>query len=97
VPILKQKSYLPVVVDPSHGTGIRNIVEPMALAAAMSGADGVIMEIHEEPEKAFPTDSKRSRLARRKGYSTDYGKPCSCGSRWECKIVTSDGRVNSDG
>jgi phospho-2-dehydro-3-deoxyheptonate aldolase len=53
VPILKQKSYLPVVVDPSHGTGIRNIVEPMALAAAMSGADGVIMEIHEEPEKAF--------------------------------------------
>ncbi|SDC44847.1 3-deoxy-7-phosphoheptulonate synthase [Williamwhitmania taraxaci] len=53
VPILKQKSHLPVVVDPSHGTGIRNLVEPMSLAAVMAGADGVIVEIHREPEKAY--------------------------------------------
>lgn len=52
VPILKQKSHLPVVVDPSHGIGIREFVEPMALAAVMAGADGVIYEAHHTPEKA---------------------------------------------
>jgi len=52
VPILKQKSHLPVIVDPSHGIGIREFVEPMALAAVMSGADGVIYETHKVPEKA---------------------------------------------
>lgn len=52
VPILKEKTHLPVVVDPSHGIGIRHHVEPMALAAVMSGADGVIVEVHERPEKA---------------------------------------------
>jgi 3-deoxy-7-phosphoheptulonate synthase len=52
VPILKEKSHLPVVVDPSHGIGIRDFVEPMALAAVAAGADGILMEIHHEPEKA---------------------------------------------
>ncbi|MBN2615653.1 MAG: 3-deoxy-7-phosphoheptulonate synthase [Bacteroidales bacterium] len=53
VPLLKEKSHLPVIVDPSHGVGIRKHVPPMALAGVMSGADGVIMEVHETPEKAF--------------------------------------------
>lgn len=53
VPLLKQKTHLPVVVDPSHGTGIRKLVEPMSLAAVMAGADGVIVEIHREPERAY--------------------------------------------
>jgi 3-deoxy-7-phosphoheptulonate synthase len=53
VPILKDKTHLPVIVDPSHGVGIRKYVPTMALAGIMSGADGVIMEIHETPEKAF--------------------------------------------
>ncbi|WP_226390240.1 3-deoxy-7-phosphoheptulonate synthase [Penaeicola halotolerans] len=53
VPILKAKSHLPVVVDPSHGIGIRQYVPAMALAAVMSGADGIIFETHEIPEKAF--------------------------------------------
>lgn len=53
VPVLKEKSHLPVIVDPSHGVGIRKHVPPLALAGVMSGADGVIMEIHETPEKAF--------------------------------------------
>ncbi|TND09156.1 MAG: 3-deoxy-7-phosphoheptulonate synthase [Bacteroidetes bacterium] len=53
VPILREKSHLPVIVDPSHGIGLREHVEPMALAAVMSGADGVIMEVHQFPEKAF--------------------------------------------
>jgi 3-deoxy-7-phosphoheptulonate synthase len=53
VPVLKEKSHLPVVVDPSHGIGIRDFVEPMALASVMAGADGVLLEIHEKPEEAF--------------------------------------------
>jgi len=52
VPLLKEKSHLPVVVDPSHGIGVRRFVEPMALAAVMAGADGLLIEIHECPEEA---------------------------------------------
>lgn len=53
IPILKEKSHLPVVADPSHGIGIRRHVEKMALASIMAGADGVIYETHATPEKAF--------------------------------------------
>jgi 3-deoxy-7-phosphoheptulonate synthase len=53
VPILKAKSHLPVVVDPSHGIGIREYVPQMALAGVMAGADGIIYETHEVPEKAY--------------------------------------------
>jgi len=53
VPLLKEKSHLPVIVDPSHGIGIRKFVEAMALAGVMSGADGIIVEVHETPEKAI--------------------------------------------
>ncbi len=53
IPILKEKSHLPVIADPSHGIGIRQFVEPVALACIMAGADGVIYETHTIPEKAF--------------------------------------------
>lgn len=53
IPVLKDKTHLPVIVDPSHGIGIRRYVEPMALAAVMAGADGIIIEIHHQPEMAF--------------------------------------------
>ena len=53
IPILKEKTHLPVIADPSHGVGIREYVEPIALAAAMAGADGVIYETHQKPEEAF--------------------------------------------
>ena len=53
VPVLKEKSHLPVIVDPSHGIGIRRFVEPMTLAAKAVGADGVILEVHECPEEAL--------------------------------------------
>ncbi|BDS14491.1 3-deoxy-7-phosphoheptulonate synthase [Aureispira anguillae] len=53
VPILKDKSHLPVIVDPSHGIGVRKHVEQMALAGIMAGADGLIVEVHRQPEKAF--------------------------------------------
>lgn len=52
IPILKEKSHLPVVADPSHGIGIREFVEPVALATLMAGADGIIYETHQQPEKA---------------------------------------------
>lgn len=53
IPILKEKTHLPIIADPSHGVGIRDYVEPVALAATIAGADGVIFEIHDKPEKAF--------------------------------------------
>ncbi|UII30333.1 bifunctional 3-deoxy-7-phosphoheptulonate synthase/chorismate mutase [Fulvivirga ulvae] len=53
IPILKEKTHLPVIADPSHGIGIRDYVEPVALACIMAGADGVIYETHEKPNEAF--------------------------------------------
>ena len=53
IPVLKEKTHLPVIADPSHGIGVRDYVVPMALAAVMAGADGVIYEVHEKPEEAF--------------------------------------------
>ncbi len=53
VPLLQSRSGLPVVVDPSHGTGRRELVQPMALAAMAAGADGLLIEVHNQPEKAL--------------------------------------------
>jgi 3-deoxy-7-phosphoheptulonate synthase len=52
VPVLKGLSHLPVIVDPSHAAGRRDLVEPLALAAAAVGADGIIVEIHPDPDNA---------------------------------------------
>jgi len=53
VPVLKEMTHLPVIVDPSHAAGRRDLVLPMSLAAAAAGADGVIVETHPEPEHAI--------------------------------------------
>jgi 3-deoxy-7-phosphoheptulonate synthase len=53
VPMLKNISHLPVIVDPSHGTGHRWMVAPMAKAAVAAGADGIMMEVHYKPEIAL--------------------------------------------
>ena len=53
IAMLKEKTHLPVIADPSHGIGVRQFVDPIALAATMAGADGVIVEVHSTPEKAF--------------------------------------------
>jgi len=53
IPVLKELSHLPVIVDPSHATGRRDLVTPMSLAAAAAGADGLIVETHPEPEQAI--------------------------------------------
>ncbi len=59
VPMLKHLSHLPVIVDPSHGTGLRWMVPVMAKAAVAAGADGLIMEVHYKPEAAL-CDGKQS-------------------------------------
>jgi 3-deoxy-7-phosphoheptulonate synthase len=53
IPYIKQKTHLPVLVDPSHGTGVRDFVIPMTLAAAACGADGILVEMHENPPAAW--------------------------------------------
>ena len=53
VPMLKKKTHLPVIIDPSHAAGIRFMVEPLAMAAIAAGADGLMIEVHNNPEKAL--------------------------------------------
>ena len=53
VPVLKELTHLPVIVDPSHAAGRRSLVTPLSLAAAAAGADGIIVEVHPEPEHAI--------------------------------------------
>jgi len=53
VPVLHNLTHLPVVIDPSHATGHANLVEPMAMAAAACGADGIMIEVHNNPAKAL--------------------------------------------
>jgi 3-deoxy-D-arabino-heptulosonate 7-phosphate (DAHP) synthase len=51
--VIRERSHLPVIVDPSHGTGLRRYVAPMAWAARAAGAHGLLIEVHPEPEKAL--------------------------------------------
>jgi 3-deoxy-7-phosphoheptulonate synthase len=53
VPVLKELSHLPVIVDPSHAAGRRDLVRPLSLAAAAVGADGIIVEVHPNPDEAI--------------------------------------------
>ena len=53
IPVIHQRSHLPVIADPSHATGLRDQVPPMARAAVAAGADGLMIEIHDDPENAL--------------------------------------------
>ena len=53
VPVIKELSHLPIVVDPSHGTGKMHLVGPMALAAVAAGADAIMIEVHCRPDEAL--------------------------------------------
>jgi 3-deoxy-7-phosphoheptulonate synthase len=53
IPVVKKLSHLPIIVDPSHGTGLRAKVSPMALAAVAAGADGITVEVHTDPDRAL--------------------------------------------
>ena len=59
IPYIKQHSHLPVIADPSHGTGVRDLVAPMSKAAIACGADGLLIEVHIDPRKAL-SDGKQS-------------------------------------
>ncbi|HHV31426.1 3-deoxy-7-phosphoheptulonate synthase [Caproiciproducens sp. LBM24188] len=81
VPILKKLSHLPVVVDPSHASGISWLVEPLALAAVAAGADGLIIEVHNNPSKALSdgaqslTPDQFDRVAQRvKAVAKSFGR-----------------------
>lgn len=52
IPLIKEKSHLPIIIDASHGTGRRSLVEPVTLAGVIAGADGAMVEVHENPECA---------------------------------------------
>jgi 3-deoxy-7-phosphoheptulonate synthase len=53
VPLLRQKTHLPLVIDPSHATGVNSLVEPMSLAAVAAGADALEIEVHIDPKNAW--------------------------------------------
>ena len=53
IPIIKKQSHLPIIIDPSHAAGIRWMVQPLSMAAIAVGADGLIIEVHNDPEKAL--------------------------------------------
>ncbi len=59
VPILRELTHLPIIIDPSHGTGIRSAVPPMAYAAVAAGADGIMVEVHPTPDKSV-SDAKQT-------------------------------------
>ena len=59
MPVIKEKSHLPIIIDPSHATGKRDLVEPLAKAAIAVGADGLMIEVHNNPAKAL-CDGKQS-------------------------------------
>jgi 3-deoxy-7-phosphoheptulonate synthase len=59
IPVIKQRSHLPILVDPSHGTGLRELVPPMAKAALACGADGLLVEVHIDPPNAL-SDGRQS-------------------------------------
>lgn len=53
VPVLKEKTHLPILIDPSHATGVARLVKPMAMAATACGADGLMIEVHNDPKHAL--------------------------------------------
>ena len=64
IPVLKELSHLPVIVDPSHAAGRRDLVLPLSLAAAAAGADGIIVEVHPNPEEAICDGPQQLRAER---------------------------------
>ncbi|MCR4398778.1 MAG: 3-deoxy-7-phosphoheptulonate synthase [Firmicutes bacterium] len=73
IPTVKRLSHLPVIVDPSHGTGRRDLVIPMAMAAVAAGADGVMVEAHPNPEKALSDGAQSLDLAQLRELATQVG------------------------
>ena len=85
VPVLKELTHLPVVVDPSHAAGRRDLVLPLSLAAAAAGADGIIVEVH-------PTPRRRSATGRRRCAPTSSPPTPSRSSAWPRSSASSAAR-----
>ena len=88
VPVLKELSHLPVIVDPSHAAGRRDLVLPLSLAAAAAGADGIIVEVHPNPDQAIcdgpqqlVADEFRRVRGARAGRRGGRGEGARCGLR----------------
>src|SRR4051794_424270 len=69
IPVLKELTHLPVIVDPSHAAGRRALVEPLSLAAAAAGADGIIVETHPEPDEAICDGPQQLRVDQFNAYA----------------------------
>lgn len=82
VPILKQRTRLRVIVDPSHGTGVRELVRPMSLAAIAAGADGLIIEVHPCPDKAFSDGFQSVNLEDYRDIFNEAHRFHKCINRW---------------
>jgi 3-deoxy-7-phosphoheptulonate synthase len=84
IPVVKKLSHLPIIVDPSHGTGLRDQVIPMALAGVTAGADGIIVEVHNDPNKAlsdgpqslYPEQFEKLTCYRKRGDTSACEKYC---------------------
>jgi 3-deoxy-7-phosphoheptulonate synthase len=84
IPVIKELSHLPVIIDPSHAAGKRDLVLPLSLAAAAAGADGIIVEVHHDPEaavcdgpQAVPADSFRDYVEQVERVASIVGKELS--------------------
>lgn len=82
VPAVKALSHLPVIVDPSHGTGKRDLVIPMAMAAIAAGADGIMVEVHPNPEKALSDGPQSLKLEQLAELAEGLGKIASALGRY---------------
>ena len=74
IPVLRGLTRLPVIVDPSHGTGVASLVEPMSLAAVAAGADGLMIEVHDDPENALSDGPQSITPAQFDGLMTRIGR-----------------------
>ena len=72
--LVKELSHLPVLADPSHGTGLRSLIAPMSKAAAACGADGLIIEVHPCPERALSDGPQSLDLPRFRELMEELGK-----------------------
>src|ERR671922_281276 len=77
VPVLKQETHLPVIVDPSHAAGRRDLVLPLARAAVAAGADGIIVEVHPVPEEALCDGPQQIPAAEFEDFASEIRALCS--------------------
>jgi 3-deoxy-7-phosphoheptulonate synthase len=74
IPVLRSLTHLPIIVDPSHGTGKRFLIEPMSKAALVAGAHGVMMEVHHNPDKAYSDGAQSLSIPQFRDTMTELNK-----------------------